>query len=188
MNVAKKIIAIDGQNAERAARNFGFHYFPLNEFLQVITDNGSADVIETLYTIQKRVPENDSAEAVASISDQIDRKCYAIEMVGAKTIVCPAKRVQDGSYKQSDDQLLQIKTLSICLRLKPDFLTLVSGDDDHAPLIWELREHGIRTEVVAPDDMLGSQLRRACYSKVDLNQVFKKIQQNTPMLQSRVYL
>ena len=56
-------------------------------------------------------------------------------------------------------------------------MTLVSGDDDHAPLVWELREHGIRTEVIAPDDMLGSQLRRACYSKVDLNQVFAKIQQ-----------
>jgi uncharacterized LabA/DUF88 family protein len=178
MNTVKKIIAIDGQNAERAARNFGFPYFPLQEFLRFVIAEGS-DVIETLYTVQKRVPENDSAEAVATVSAQIDNKCHALEMIGAKAIVCPAKRVQDGSFKQSDDQLLQIKTLSICMRLKPDFLTLVSGDDDHAPLIWELREHGIRTEVIAPEDMLGSQLRRASYSKVDLNQVFRKIQNST---------
>ena len=175
MDSIRKIIAIDGQNADHAARKFGFQHFPLQEFLHLV-GNG-ADVIETLYTVQKRVPENDSAEAVATVSAQVDNKRYALEMIGAKTIVCPAKRVQDGSFKQSDDQLLQIKTLSICMRLKPDFLTLVSGDDDHAPLIWELREHGIRTEVIAPDDMLGSQLRRACYSKVDLNQVFAKIQQ-----------
>ena len=175
VDALKKIVAIDGQNAERAARNFGFNRFPLQEFLNWLSDNGS-DVIETLYTIQKRVPENGSAEAVASIAAQIDSKCYALEMIGAKTIVCPAKRVSDGSFKQSDDQLLQIKTLSICMRLKPDFLTLVSGDDDHAPLVWELREHGIRTEVIAPDDMLGSQLRRASYAKVDLNQVFTTIQ------------
>ena len=176
MNALRKILAIDGQNAERAARNFGFQHFPLREFLHTITNDG-ADFIETLYTVQKRVPENDSAEAVANISAQVDNKCYALEMIGAKTIVCPAKRMQDGNFKQSDDQLLQIKTLSICMRLKPDFLTLVSGDDDHAPLVWELREHGIRTEVVAPDESLGSQLRRASYSKVDLNQVFAKIQQ-----------
>lgn len=175
MEAIRKIIAIDGQNAEYAARNAGFQYFPLHEFLQCVMEG--ADVIETLYTVQKRVPENDSAEAVATVSAQIDNKCHALEMIGAKTIVCPAKRVQDGSFKQSDDQLLQIKTLSICMRLKPDFLTLVSGDDDHAPLVWELREHGIRTEVIAPDDMLGSQLRRASYSTVDLNQVFQKIQQ-----------
>jgi uncharacterized LabA/DUF88 family protein len=175
MSLIKKIIAIDGQNAERAARNFGFPYFPLQEFLQYM--KYASDVIETLYTVQKRVPENDTAEAIATVSAQIDNKCHALEMIGAKAIICPAKRVQDGSFKQSDDQLLQIKTLSICMRLKPDFLTLVSGDDDHAPLIWELREHGIRTEVIAPEDMLGSQLRRACYAKEDLNQVFRKIQQ-----------
>ncbi|MBE0435165.1 MAG: NYN domain-containing protein [Methylomicrobium sp.] len=134
---------------------------------------GGADAIETLYTIRKRVPEDDSAEAVATVSEQIDRKRYALEMLGAKTIICPAKRMQGGGFKQSGDQLLQIKMLSICMRLKPDFLTLVSGDDDHAPLVWELREHGIRTEVVASEDMPGSQLRRGCYAKINLDQVLQ---------------
>ena len=175
MYPVRKILAIDGQNAEHAARDAGLHHFPLGGFLQLMVSEGGSDVIETLYTMQKRVPEDDSAEAVANVSEQIERKRYALEMLGAKTIVCPAKRMQSGGFKQSDDQLLQIKTLSICLRLKPDILTLVSGDDDHAPLVWELREHGIRTEVVAAEDTLGSQLRRACYSKIDLNQVFQKL-------------
>lgn len=177
MNVVRKILAIDGKNAEHAARAAGLGRFPLEGFMNLMMAEGGADVIETLYTIQKRVPEDDSAEAVATVAEQIDRKCYALEMLGAKTIVCPSKRMANGGFKQSDDQLLQIKTLSICMRLKPDFLTLISGDDDHAPLVWELREHGIRTEVVAADDMLGSQLRRACYSRIDLNQVFQKLQQ-----------
>ncbi|MFM8341737.1 MAG: NYN domain-containing protein [Methylomonas sp.] len=176
MYPVRKILAIDGQNAEHAARDAGLHHFPLGGFLTLMVSEGGSDVIETLYTMQKRVPEDDSAEAVANVSEQIERKRYALEMLGAKTIVCPAKRMQSGGFKQSDDQLLQIKTLSICLRLKPDILTLVSGDDDHAPLVWELREHGIRTEVVAAEDTLGSQLRRACYSKIDLNQVFQKLQ------------
>ena len=177
MNVVRKILVIDGKNAEHAAHKAGLPYFPLEGLLHLMMSEGGADVIETLYTVQKRVPEDDSAEAVANVSDQIDRKRYALEMLGAKTIVCSAKRMQGGGFKQSDDQLLQIKTLSICMRLKPDFLTLVSGDDDHAPLVWELREHGIRTEIVASEDMLGSQLRRASYAKIDLNQVFQKLQQ-----------
>ncbi|MGD7036747.1 NYN domain-containing protein [Methylotuvimicrobium buryatense] len=140
---------------------------------------GDVDAIEILYTIRKRVPE-----AAATVAEQIDRKRYALEILGAKTIVCPAKRMQGGGFKQSDDQLLQIKTLSICMRLKPDFLTLVSGDD-HASLVWELREHGIRTEVVASVDMLGSQLRRACYAKIDLDQVFQKLQEEIAGIDAR---
>ena len=104
MNVIKKIIAIDGQNAERAARSYGFQYFPLQDFQDLV--GSGADVVETLYTVQKRVPENDSAEAVATVSAQIDNKCYALEMIGAKTIVCSAKGVQDGSFKQSDEQFV----------------------------------------------------------------------------------
>lgn len=177
MYALRKIVAIDGKNAERAAHNFGLRYFPLEGFIKLLTAEGGADVIETLYTVQKRVPENDSAEAVATVAAHVESKVYALERNGARTIICPAKRMPDGGFKQSDDQLLQIKTLSLCLRLKPDFLTLVSGDDDHAPLIWELRDNGIRTEIVAVEDMLGSQLRRAAYSQVDLNQVFRKIQQ-----------
>jgi len=175
MNVIRKVIAIDGANAEHAARHANFRHFPLKELLEIISGDGCTDVIETLYTIQKRVPADDSPEAVATVSAQVDGKSYALEMIGAKTIVCPAKRVQSGGFKQSDDQLLQIKTLATCLRLKPDFLTLVSGDDDHAPLVWELREQGIRTEVVALSDMMGSQLKRASYSHIDLNEVFEKI-------------
>lgn len=177
MNVVRKIVAIDGKNAECAARKVGFNFFPLEGLLDLMQGEGDVDVIETLYTVQKRVPENDSAEAVADVSEQVERKCFALEMVGAKTIVCPAKRKPDGGFKQSDDQLLQIKTLSLCMHLKPDVLTLVSGDDDHAPLVWELREHGIRTEVVAPEGMMGSQLRRACYTKVDLNRLLARLQQ-----------
>jgi len=173
----RKVVAFDGLNAESAARNIGLPYCPVKEFKQEMEADGGVDVIEMLYFLQKRVPDDQSAEAVASITAQIQAKCHALEMSGAKAIVCPAKRIRENVYKQSDDQLLQIKTLSICMRLKPDFLTLVSGDDDHAPLVWELREYGIRTEVIAPEEMLGSQLRRACYSNVDLNKVFAKIQQ-----------
>lgn len=177
MNTIRKLVAIDGQNAEYAARDFGLRHFPLKEFVGLMLAQDGADIIEILYTVQKRVPDDDTPEAMASVSRHTDDKCHALEMSGARTIICPAKRQQNGNYKQSDDQLLQMKALSSCLRLKPDFLTLVSGDDDMAPLVWELRENGVRTEVVAPENAMGTQLKRASYSTIDLDAVFQKIKE-----------
>ena len=48
MDAIRKIIAIDGQNAEHAARNFGFQHFPLQEFLHIVMADGGADVIDML--------------------------------------------------------------------------------------------------------------------------------------------
>ena len=81
----------------------------------------------------------------------------------------PAKRLKDGGFKQSDDQRLVIATLSLALRLRPDFVVLAAGDGDFAPMVWELRNEGIRTEVLgereepgersAPGSVLGDRSR-----------------------------
>ena len=66
-----------------------------------------------------------------------------------------------------------IKTLALCLRLKPDFLTLFAGDGDYAPLVWELRDAGIRTEVVGRN--VAGELQEAAYHVVDLDQLLENI-------------
>ena len=97
-------------------------------------------------------------------------------MAGARVLVCPAKRSGTG-YKQSDDQRLMIATLSTCLRLRPDFLTFVGADGDYAPMLWELREAGVRSEVVANANALASDLRRVAYGVVDLAAVLTTLHQ-----------
>jgi len=186
----KKIIAIDNAYAYMMARKAGFDFFPVEEFRNVVMEgrhgigkqSDCIDVIETLITIVKRVPENDSIAEVARVAEQVERIQYTLEMKGCRVIVCPAKRSQDG-YKQSDDPRLMIATLSICLKLRPDFLVFVGADGDYAPLVWELRNEGIRTEVVAVMDAvasantLASDLRRAAYNVVDLRLVFDALKE-----------
>lgn len=175
----RKVLAIDAQYAERAARDLDLPYFPVRGLRELMSRDGGVDVIETLYPVIQRVPEDDSPEAVATAIHQLEQKRFALEMAGARVLVCPAKR-SNGSpsgYKQSDDQRLMIATLSTCLRLRPDFLTFVGADGDYAPMLWELREAGVRSEVVAGPESLASDLRRVAYGVIDLEHVLTAIRE-----------
>ncbi len=176
----KKIVAIDSAYAERVARSLNFPHLPLRDILLAIQNDDSVDILECLVTVNKRVPEDDSAAAIANVAWQIEQKQHALEMNGARTIVCPTKRSQSSAsgFKMSDDQRLMITTLSLCLRLRPDFLTFLAADGDYAPLIWELRDQGIRTEVVARKEELASDLQRAAYNFVDLGRLLESIRSN----------
>lgn len=72
-----------------------------------------------------------------------------------------------------------ITTLSRCLKLQPDFLVFVAGDGDYAPMLWELRNEGIRTEVVADiQESFARELERVAYNSIDLGQVLTEIKQD----------
>jgi len=185
----RKVIAIDMQYAQRAAQAVSFQHFPIDEFRDLVSrgNRGSeggtvpdvdVDVIETIVTVVKKVAQDDSAEAIATVASQVERAQYALEMKGCRVIVCPAKRTPDGSYKQSDDQRLMITTLSTCLKLRPDFLVFVGADGDYAPMLWELRTEGVRTEVAAVREGLASDLMRVAYNIIDLAAVFEHIKRN----------
>lgn len=173
----EKIIAIDKQYADRVARDadLDFPHFPTEEFRDLVKSD--ADVIETLITVIKRVPEEETPEAIATEADKLHSKRFALEMAGCRVIVSPAKRTPDGGHKHSDDQRLMVTTLSTCLRLRPDFLVFVGGDGDYAPMLWELRREGIRTEVVANLINIASDLKRVAHNVIDLDDILTKISQ-----------
>ena len=127
-----------------------------------------------LVTLVERVAD-DNPEAIAANQNGFTRKQHALEEAGARVIRAPAKRAPDGGFKQSDDQRLVIATLSLALRLRPDFVVLAAADGDFAPMVWELRNEGIRTEVLARPQMLASDLRRAAYSIIDLDEVLNRV-------------
>lgn len=174
----RKIVSIDLLASEYCAtKDWGFPYFPLRQFVQYFRPDG-VDIIEVLCTVQRRVPENDSPEAIAQVDMQFKNKRFALEMEGARVIECPAKRSLSSQtgFKQSDDQRLMIKTLTLAMKLRPDFVTLVAADGDYAPMVEALRDEGIRTEVVASPKMLASDLRRHAFSVVDMDDVLQKLQ------------
>lgn len=175
----RKLLAIDLIPAEWVARDrHGFEHFPLQQFIEFCSKDG-VDIIETLVTLQRRVPENDKPEAVAQVSQQFEKKRYALEMSGGKVIECPAKRSESRSsgFKQSDDQRLMIKTLILSMKLKPDFLLLLAADGDYAPMVEALREEGVRTEVIASDDMLANDLKRCAVKVIDLDYILGSIKE-----------
>lgn len=169
----KKIFAIDLTPCEIVARDQGHHYFPV-EAMRTLIAGDDVDLVETLVTLVERVSD-DNPESIASNSVGFTRKRHALEDAGARVIRAPAKRLPDGGFKQSDDQRLIIATLSLALRLRPDFLVLAAADGDFAPIVWELREVGIRTEVLARPQMLASDLRRAAYSVIDLDEALNRV-------------
>lgn len=175
----RKLIAIDLIPAELRARSnrHNFPHFPLKSFVERCKE-GDVDVIEVLCTLQKRVPEDESPEAVAEVNTQFENKKYALEMAGASIIACPAKRSPNSpsGFKQSDDQRLMITTLVMAMKLRPDFVTLVAADGDYAPMVEALRKEGIRTEVVAAADMLASDLKRVAVNVVDLDDILETLQ------------
>lgn len=176
-SILRKVLAIDAQYAERVAYDLDLPYFPVRGLRELMSRDGGVDVIETLYPVIQRVPEDDSPEAVATVIHQLEQKRFALEMAGARVLICPAKRSGANGFKQSDDQRLMIATLSTCLRLRPDFLTFVGADGDYAPMLWELREAGIRSEIVAGPNSLASDLRRVAYGVIDLETVLTTIEQ-----------
>lgn len=175
----RKLLAIDLTPTERAAREAGLDYLPIRELRQLIASDG-VDLVETLVTLVERVSD-DSPEAIAANQSNFTRKQHALEEAGARVIRAPAKRSQSSTsgFKQSDDQRLMMATLSLALRLRPDFVVLAAADGDFAPMVWELREVGIRTEILARPDMLASELRRAAYSVIDLDAVLQQIKGGT---------
>lgn len=182
----KKIVSIDLIPSEMRAKEHGFEWFPIDEFVNALDDRKDVDVMEILVPLVRRVPEDDTAETFMQIAQNFERKKYALQMSGATVIESPAKRtigdVGENYYKQSDDQRLIIATLSLCLRLVPDFLILVAADGDYAPMVEELRRQGIRTEVAAPPHMLASDLKRVAWKNHNLDEVFKKIKRHQSAL------
>lgn len=170
----RKIFAIDLTPCEKVARERGAPYFPLQEVRELIAGD-DVDVIETLVTLVERVAD-DHPEAIATNAMNFTRKQHALEEAGARVIRAPAKRLPDGGFKQSDDQRLIIATLSLALRLRPEFVVLAAADGDFAPMVWELRNEGIRTEVLARPQMLASDLRRAAYSVIDIDDVLNTVE------------
>lgn len=164
----RKLIAVDNNYAYHVTQGAGNGgHFDVSKFQDAVRGEG-VDVLDTLITVTQYVPRDGSVEAYAEVRNHVERISHALEMNGCRVIVCPAKKSANGAFKQSDDFRLMIATLSACLRLRPDMLVFVGGDGDFAPLIWELRNEGIRTEVVADSTSLASDLARAAYNVVDL--------------------
>ena len=86
--------------------------------------------------------------------------------------------VKDGSpgdgrhYKANVDVLMAIDAVELSVEIRPDVVVLVTGDADFAHLALQLRRRGIRVEVAATAQTLGSGLKGAANEVLDLVPLF----------------
>lgn len=172
----RKLLTVDHKYARWIAREAGFEHFPA-EFREEVFDHDGVDLVEALISVVQHVPSDDSAESLATIAAQVEGQRCVFESHGWRSVLCPSKRSGDG-YKQSDDQWLAIETILTAMRIRPDFVVLFAGDGDFAPLVWGLRREGIRTEVIASEMNLASELRRAAFNIIDADNLLSRLSES----------
>jgi uncharacterized LabA/DUF88 family protein len=67
---------------------------------------------------------------------------------------------------------MAMDAIELALEVKPDIVVLVTGDSDFAYLAEKLRRRGMRVEVASVEQSLGSELKSAANSVVDLIEIF----------------
>lgn len=78
----------------------------------------------------------------------------------------------NGWYKANVDVIMAIDAMDLSLRIKPDVVTLVTGDADFAHLAQTIRREGIKVEVASVPQTLSSELRTSASSLIDLSDLF----------------
>ena len=143
------IIGVDSQFVYHALKVEGQKfYFQYRELRDLVEGDGD-EVLEMYAPVLRLIPASDHSDDVAK-----------------------SQLAGDG-VKHSDDQRLMIRLALMCTRLKPDFLVLIAGDGDYAPLVWGLREEGIRAKLISVPDALANDLRDAVYSVSNVHAVIK---------------
>ena len=176
----KIIIGVDTQFVYHSMKSVDPDHtrFPFRKFQDFIAGDQD-EVIEMFAPVIRFPPQSTASDDVALANSSFSKMCFALQEQGVNVIEAPAKLIrQTLEVKHSDDQRLMIKLALICARLKPDFLVLVAADGDYAPLIWGLREEGIRTKLITDSIILSSELRNAAYSVSDLYNVLNQINGN----------
>lgn len=87
-------------------------------------------------------------------------------------VVAKEGKAKGDDYETNVDIVMAMDAIELALEVKPDIVVLVTGDSDFAYLAEKLRRRGMRVEVASVEQSLGSELKNAANSVVDLIEVF----------------
>jgi uncharacterized LabA/DUF88 family protein len=83
-------------------------------------------------------------------------------------------------YKANVDVLLAIDAVELSIEMRPEVVVLVTGDADFVHLALRLRRRGIRVEVAATPQTLGTGLKGAASEVIDLVPLFERFELMKP--------
>jgi uncharacterized LabA/DUF88 family protein len=161
---------VDEANVTRAAsKNFkrNFDWLKFRDHLENGVGDGRQLVEMAIYVgLPPATPE---------WMDKREAKRHYIHWLRSQGFLVYEKNGQpraNGWYKANVDVIMAIDAMDLSLRIKPDTVTLVTGDADFAHLALTIRREGIKVEVASVPQTLSSELRTSASSVIDLTELF----------------
>ncbi len=175
---ARLLVLVDESNVGSSVRTAGrgLDWLRLREFLAG-PDSGR-DLIEMV--VYAGLPP-----AIPLWQDERDKKNKFIHWLrsnGFMVVTKDGAPAEEGHYKANVDVMMAIDALELSVEMQPDVVILVTGDADFAYLATKLRRRGIRVEVASVTQNLGSVLKSAANTVIDLAPLFRTFEVMPPQV------
>ena len=164
------LVFVDEANVTRAASKNFRRNFDWLKFRNYLANEVGAERELVEMVIYVGLPP-----ATAEWMEKREAKRHYIHWLRSQGFLVYEKSGQpraNGWYKANVDVMMAIDAMDLSLRIKPNIVTLVTGDADFAHLALTIRREGIQVEVASVPQTLSSELRTSASSIIDLSDLF----------------
>ena len=164
----KVVVFLDYANLNYAAKNQGIridHEHLLKEYLSL---NSEGRFLQAAYAYVPLDPRKEHAS---------DR---AISELWTSGYVVKSKKgvISGHTYKCNFDVEIAMDVMKSVYEIKPDIVTIISGDFDFVPLVLRLREMGIYVEVASLRNSMSKQLASRSSGYICLDNYYEEFYSN----------
>jgi uncharacterized LabA/DUF88 family protein len=169
MRTARVLVFVDESNVVSSVRALGrkLDWLRLRDHL-VNGDEGRELIEMVIYAgLPPPLPEWQSER------DKKNKFLHWLRSNGFLVVVKEGSPGDGKHYKANVDVLMAIDAVELSVDMRPEVVVLVTGDADFAHLALQLRRRGIRVEVAATAQTLGTGLKSAANEVIDLVPLFE---------------
>jgi uncharacterized LabA/DUF88 family protein len=173
MRTAKVLVFVDESNVVSSVRALGrkLDWQKLRDHL-AIADEGRELIEMVIYVgLPPPLPEWQIER------DKKNKFLHWLRSNGFLVVVKEGSPGDGKHYKANVDVLMAIDAVELSVEIRPEVVVLVTGDADFAHLALQLRRRGIRVEVAATAQTLGTGLKGAANKVIDLVPLFETFEQ-----------
>jgi uncharacterized LabA/DUF88 family protein len=173
MRTAKVLVFVDESNVVSSVRALGrkLDWLKLRDHL-AIADEGRELIEMVIYVgLPPPLPEWQIER------DKKNKFLHWLRSNGFLVVVKEGSPGDGKHYKANVDVLMAIDAVELSVEIRPEVVVLVTGDADFAHLALQLRRRGIRVEVAATAQTLGTGLKGAANKVIDLVPLFETFEQ-----------
>lgn len=169
MHTSKVLILVDESNLVSSVRPSGrnLDWIKLRDYLVRKTDDRRLIEMVVYVGLPPAMPEWQTER------DKKNKFLFWLRSNGFMVVAKEGSPADEGHYKANVDVLMAIDAVELSVEMHPDVVVLVTGDADFAHLALQLRRRGIRIEVAAMPQNLGSALRTTANEVIDISPIFE---------------